>query len=57
MEAIAALIDAAVTLVPLLTVLQADVAHCVRVVEIVAPAFDQFVARLGERRPVQSCCE
>jgi hypothetical protein len=37
-EANAALMEAAVTVVPFETVVQAEVTHCVRLVEIVAPA-------------------
>ena len=52
-EARAALMEAAVT-VPPETAAHCDVTHCVRVVEIVAPAFDQLIARLGLRMPDQA---
>jgi hypothetical protein len=66
-EEMAALMVVAVTLPPL-TVLQAEVTHCVRVggvhgLAVVSPsgklagspAFDQSIARLDERMPDHAC--
>jgi hypothetical protein len=52
-DAIAALIDADVTVVPFDTVLQAVVTHCARFVGIppTTPAWDQSIAREGSRIP------
>src|SRR5258708_40296947 len=50
-EAMAALIDAAVTVAPVETVLHCDVTHGVQLDGIVAPALDQSMARLESRIP------